>query len=281
MRTTRLARATRAIGASASLDAGRHELPAADLERAACRSSRPVVTSRPLARIATRLQSASASLSTCELKKTVQPRSRSRRMSARTSRRPSGSRPDIGSSKIDELGIVDERLRDADALQHALRELAQLQPALGADADLVEQPARARAALGGAIAEQPGEVLEQLLGRQVVVEVRILGQVADAALDGEIAERPAEQLRAARRREDELHQQLQRGGLAGAVGAEEAEDLARLDLERQAVERPVGPLAPEADRVVLGQLVGGQRVHGQRAAPGMGAGYCDATRFSS
>ena len=46
-----------------------------------------------------------------------------------------------------QLGIVDERLRDADALQHALGELAQLQAPLGADADLVEQPAaRARAA---------------------------------------------------------------------------------------------------------------------------------------
>ena len=104
--------------------------------------SRPAATSRPFARIATRLQSASASLSTCELKNTVQPRSRSRRISARTSRRPSGSRPDIGSSKMTSSGLVDERLRDADALQHALRELAQLQPPLGADADFVEQRAR-------------------------------------------------------------------------------------------------------------------------------------------
>ena len=54
-----------------------------------------------------------------------------------------------------QLGIVDERLRDADALQHALRELAELQPPLGADPDFVEQratrgrdapPARSRTA---------------------------------------------------------------------------------------------------------------------------------------
>ena len=44
-----------------------------------------------------------------------------------------------------QLRVVDQRLRDADALQHALRELAQLQTPLGADADLVEQPAGARA----------------------------------------------------------------------------------------------------------------------------------------
>ena len=87
-------------------------------------------------------------------------------------------------------------------------------------------------------------------------------------LTDEIAERPAEQLGAARRRKHELHQQLQRGGLAGAVRAEEAEDLARLDVERQAVERPIGTLAPEADRVVLGELVRWRARAWSVAAPG-------------
>ena len=54
---------------------------------------RPDANSLPPARIATRLQSASASLNTCEPKNTVQPRSRNCRMRDRTSRRPSGSRP--------------------------------------------------------------------------------------------------------------------------------------------------------------------------------------------
>ena len=108
--------------------------------------SRPAVTSRPLARMATRLQSASASLSTCELKKTVQP----------AIAQPQDQRAHVAAAERIEpghrlvenhqLGLVDERLRDADALQHAFRELAQLQAALGADADLVEQPRDARAA---------------------------------------------------------------------------------------------------------------------------------------
>ena len=113
--------------------------------------SRPAATSRPLARIATRLQSASASLSTCELKNTVQP----------AIAQPEDQRADVAAAERiearhrlvedDQLRIVDERLRDADALQHALRELAQLQPPLGADADLVEQrAARARALGAGA-----------------------------------------------------------------------------------------------------------------------------------
>ena len=72
---------------------------------------------------------------------------------------------------------------------------------------------------------------------------------------GDVANRPAQDLGAARRRENQLHQQLERRRLAGAVGTEEAEDLARLDLERQAVEGAVGPRAPEADCVVFGELV--------------------------
>ena len=46
-----------------------------------------------------------------------------------------------------DFGIVDQRLGDADALQHALRELAQLQPPLAGDADLDRAaPTRAGAA---------------------------------------------------------------------------------------------------------------------------------------
>ena len=59
----------------------------------------------------------------------------------------------------------------------------------------------------------------------------------------------------ARGRKHQLHQQLQRRRLAGAVGAEEAEDLAGLDRQRQAIERAVRTGTPEADRVVLRQLV--------------------------
>ena len=54
---------------------------------------------------------------------------------------PEGIEPGHRLVEKDDLGIVDERLRDPDALHHPLRELAQLQPSFGADADLVEQRA--------------------------------------------------------------------------------------------------------------------------------------------
>jgi hypothetical protein len=158
-----------------------------------------------------------------------------------------------------ELGIVDERLRDADALEHPLREFPELQLPLRADAHFVEQPARADAAIGAAIAEEAGEVREQLLGSQVVVEERVFRKVTDALLDADVADRPAEHLRAARRRKHQLHQQLQRRRLARAVRPEKPEHLAGLDVEREAAEGAVGPLPPESNRVVFGEVERGER----------------------
>ena len=111
------------------------------------------------------------------------------------------------------------------------------------------------AAIGGGVAEQLAKYVEQLLGGQVVVEVGVFGKVADALARRDVADGLAENLGAARRRENELHQQLQRRRLARAVRSEKAEHLARLDRERQPIERAVRPLPPEADRVVLRQLV--------------------------
>ena len=103
--------------------------------------------------------------------------------------------------------------------------------------------------------------MQQLLGRQIIVEVRILGEVADPPFRVEIAEGPSENLSVSRGREDELHEQLERGGLAGAVGAEKTEDFSGLDGEREAIERAVRALAPEPYRVIFGELVNGQRGH--------------------
>ncbi len=132
--------------------------------------------------------------------------------------------------------------------------------------------ARFRRSAAG-VAEECPEVLEQLFGRQVIVEVRVLRQVPDSALDLDVAHRPAEDLRAAGRRKDELHEQLQRRGLTRAVRTEEAEDLALADLEGQAVERPVGPRAPESDRVVLGKGLGPYCVHRAVFSCVVGAGF--------
>ena len=144
--------------------------------------SPPLATSRPRARIATRLHSASASLSTCELKKTVHPRSRRPRISARTSRRPSGSRPDIGSSKITSSGSLISAWAMPTRCSMPFENLRSCSRRSAPMPTSIEQAAGAPPALRGVVAEERAEIHQQLLGGQVVVEVRVLRQIADAAL---------------------------------------------------------------------------------------------------
>src|SRR4029079_8396422 len=59
--------------------------------------------------------------------------------------------------------------------------------------------------------------------------------------------------------EDEPQQDLQGGGLPGAVGPEESEDLASLDGEVQPLQGCVTLLAEQARRVGLGQATDVQR----------------------
>src|SRR5690606_38053836 len=112
-----------------------------------------------------------------------------------------------------------------------------------------EQALDARLPLAPAITEERGKVREQFLTGQVVVERRIFGEVSDAAPDVDVAGGAPQDRGGAGGREDQLHQQLQRCRLAGAVGAEETEYLARRDVKVEPVERHVRPASPEADLV--------------------------------
>ena len=87
----------------------------------------------------------------------------------------------------DELRIVDKGLRDADALQHALRELPELQPPFGADTDVIEQLACATPALGAAVpksAQSMGAVPRRSGSRRS----RDFPAGTDALLGGQVAE---------------------------------------------------------------------------------------------
>ena len=139
-----------------------------------------------------------------------------------------------------DFGIVHERLGQAHPLQHALGEL----PELAVPGRLVE--VHAAQEIGGAgpagrrpVAEQLGAVLQQLARGEVVVEVRLLGQVAEACVHGHVGDVVAEDAGAAAGRGHEPHQDLDRRGLAGAVAA--------------ASERAHATEVQESRRVVLGE----------------------------
>ncbi len=103
--------------------------------------------------------------------------------------------------------------------------------------------------------EQPSVELKRLLGVQELVEVRLLGQVADPLVLGDVGRRLVEDQRLALGREQQAEQQLDRGRLSRAVGPEQAEDLAAIHLQVEGLERLDLGAAPEI-AVDLGQVPG-------------------------
>ena len=147
-------------------------------------------------------------------------------ISPQNSRRALGSTPAVGSSSSSSSGLGRMQAPSArrcfqppDSVPASWR-LAAHEP------EPLDR--RARLLLGLREAVDAGDELQVLLDRQVLVEAEALRHVADVALDlvalGQdvVAERRAP---AAVGREQPAHH-AQRGGLAGAVGAEEAVDLA-------------------------------------------------------
>jgi hypothetical protein len=177
-------------------------------------------------------------------------------MSCRTWRRPSGSRPRHGLVEEHHIRLVEQRLRQADALNHALRVLAEAKAPLGVQPDVVKHARNPSGHVGPAQAEEAREVGEQLLAGEVIVEVGILGKKSDPGLHGRITDRPAQDPGRTGRGIQQLHQQLERGALAGAVRPEKPEDFTLVDRQREAVEGTIRPRPPESGEKVLGKLVG-------------------------
>ena len=93
--------------------------------------------------------------------------------------------------------------------------------------------------------EQPAVEVERLFGVQEAVEIRLFRQVADALVLADVGGVFAEDEGLALGGKQQAEQQLDRGGFAGAVGAEQAEDLALLDFQVERLEGPHLWPAPE------------------------------------
>ena len=79
--------------------------------------------------------------------------------------------------------------------------------------------------------------LQRLPAGQVRREAEVFGQVADAGQGLFVSDRPAENRPLGPIRPDDGHHDLDQGALAGAVGAQQPEDLAGSDLHLNAAER--------------------------------------------
>ena len=97
-----------------------------------------------------------------------------------------------------------------------------------------------RSALRHAI--EPGLQVEQLARREEGIDVELLRHDADGARDsrGSLVEIEAPDLDLARGLDDQLGQDVDQGGLAGAVGAEQAEQPAARDRQIDALQRLLG-----------------------------------------
>ena len=145
---------------------------------------------------------------------------------------------------------VHERERQVQPALHAARVAADLAVGRVGEADALDQRVAARAALGLGHALQRGLELHVLAPGQQRVQRGLLQRGADRRADGralahDVVPRDPRRARGGRQQGGE---DQDRGRLAGAVGAQEAVDLARLDAQVDAVDgaRPVLELADEA-----------------------------------
>jgi len=122
------------------------------------------------------------------------------------------------------------------ALLHALGVGADLVVLAADQADDFQHLRDALAAAGGGHVEEGAVEVEQAGAGVVVGEAVVFGQVTDAAADRGGAGRLVEHEGGAVGRPDDAEQHLDERGLAGAVLAQQAEDLAALDGQRDAPE---------------------------------------------
>jgi hypothetical protein len=175
-----------------------------------------------------------------------------------TSRRPIGSRPDSGSSRISSRGWMHSAWAIA---TRCVIPLEKERIALPATCARPRRSSQFRQWLCGALtctrcSRMP--IAEDFERRQIVVEIGVLGNIAQAPASLRLCTEVPKMLRAAARRPDQPHQDLDRRRLAGAIGADEAKGLARLDGQRHAAESD-HRRRPPLSRIFFFQIIDGNR----------------------
>ncbi len=136
----------------------------------------------------------------------------------------------------DEIGIVDERLRQADALAHALGILAEDAFAIGLESDFLDQLLGLVLPLRGRQIEQPAVKVESFLGVEEAIKIRFFRQIADAFVFGHVGGGLAEDEGFAIGGIEQTEQQFDGRRLAGAIGTEQTEDFALTNLHVEGAE---------------------------------------------
>ena len=224
-----------------------------------------LVTRRPLSRMTTWSTVWETSASRWLDTTTVRPASAWLRRNVRSQCTPSGSRPLVGSSRTSTDGFAQQGGGQAEALTHAEGEAADAAAGVLGHADLgqrVVDPLRRQSRGGGEDAQVVDRPAPGVKARRLQHGAHLAGGFVEVDVAAAV-ERGA-----AGGRGDEAEQHPQRGGLAGAVRAEEPGDGAGLQLEGQVVDGGDGAEA-------FGETVefdGGHDVSfriGRRRSPGL------------
>ena len=157
-----------------------------------------------------------------------------------------------------DLRLVHDRDREREALADAERQVERALVEIVLEAEIGGQLRDARLRLGGGEMKEMRVQLEILPHRELGIEREGLRHVADAVARAHVGafQRLAEQQRLAFARRQQAGQHLHRRRLAAAVRPEEAEDLAALDGEVDAVDggkiaEPAGQVARDDDRFAV------------------------------
>ena len=132
--------------------------------------------------------------------------------------------------------LMDQRAQQLHLLRHALGQLADLAVGGMAQAVFLQQRARAPTSFGQRQPAQCAEKSYRVIGLHRRIQPALLGQIADQMHDflrafvAEHAAQPAVGI-------DDAQQDAQRGGLAGAIGAENAVDQAFGHRQVDAIDR--------------------------------------------
>ena len=144
-----------------------------------------------------------------------------------------------GLVKEDELGLVRDTAGDVEATRQAARELAGAKLGKVAQPDKVDRLVHQRAAALAVVDVKAAEIVDVLAHRKLVKHRHLLRHHTDAALEVVAGGRHglAEQLDGAFVVGEQLQNAVDGRGLARAVGAQQAKDLAGGDAQAKVVER--------------------------------------------
>ena len=145
----------------------------------------------------------------------------------------------------DEIGIVDERLREPDAALHAFGKFPDRARLRLVQADHFEQLPGAIVPVAFGEFKQVAEKIQRLARVEVAVEIRFLRQITDARLGLHMTRRFSKDLNVPLRRIQQTQQQLDRRGFAGTIRPEQPKHLAASHLKIHIVHGARLRAAPE------------------------------------